>query len=145
MKRDQREDCKTTHNVNYPLYFNLQHNYHLRLGANYHAYAPPCISPSKYKPPKLVTQKNPPINRPSKEIALKFKIKQSKICSVTHKVLHLQKNYYVCEMTAVKKRHSISTLCVVHSSVLACISSDHIDKVLAWLSFRKICVLKTNY
>ena len=50
-------------------------------------YAPPCISPSKYKPNKLITQKNPPLNRPSKykpprglylEIALKYKIKQSK-------------------------------------------------------------------
>ena len=39
------------------------------------------------KPPKLVTQKNPPLNRPSKykppgglylEIALKYKVKQSK-------------------------------------------------------------------
>ena len=66
------EDCKTTHDVNHPLYFTLpkleevQHNYHLRLGANYHVHAPPCISPSKYKPPKLVTQKNPPINHHSK-------------------------------------------------------------------------------
>ena len=52
----------------------------------------PEISPSKYKPPKPVTQKNPPLNRPSKyspppppggglylEIALKYKVKQSKI------------------------------------------------------------------
>ena len=40
-----------------------------------------------YKPPKLVTQKNPPLNRPSKykpfgglylEIALKYKVKQNK-------------------------------------------------------------------
>ena len=45
------------------------------------------MSPSKYKPPKLVTQKNPPLIRPSKykplgglylEIALKYKVKQSK-------------------------------------------------------------------
>ena len=28
--------------------------------------APPRICPSKYKPPKLVTQKKPPLNRPSK-------------------------------------------------------------------------------
>ena len=57
-------------------------------------YAPSCISPSKYKPPKLVTQKNPPINSPFQikapgglysEIALVFKIKQSKNCTVTHK------------------------------------------------------------
>jgi len=47
----------------------------------------PKISLSWYKPPKLVTQKNPPLNRPSKykppgglylEIALKYKVKQSK-------------------------------------------------------------------
>ena len=46
----------------------------------------PKISPSKYKPPKLVMQKNHPLNRPSKykppgacpwKIALKFKVKQS--------------------------------------------------------------------
>ena len=35
-------------------------------------------------------------------------------------------------------------VCVVHSSVLAWISSVHIDKVLAWLSFRKIYVLKAS-
>ena len=43
--------------------------------------------PSKYKPPKHVTQKNPPLNRPSKykprgactwKIALKYKVKRSK-------------------------------------------------------------------
>ena len=47
----------------------------------------PKISPSKYKLSKLVTQKNPPLNRSSKykplgglylEIALKYKVKQSK-------------------------------------------------------------------
>ena len=40
-----------------------------------------------YKPPKLITQKNPPLNHPSKynppgglylEMALKYKVKQSK-------------------------------------------------------------------
>ena len=45
------------------------------------------IGLSKYKPPKPVMQKNPPLNRPSKykppgglylEIALKYKVKQSK-------------------------------------------------------------------
>ena len=47
----------------------------------------PKICPSKYKPPKLVTQKNTPLNRPSEykppgglylEIALKYKVKRSK-------------------------------------------------------------------
>ena len=42
------------------------------------------LDPSKYKPLKLVMQKTPPLNRPSKyiyiyiEIALKYKVKQSK-------------------------------------------------------------------
>ena len=40
------------------------------------------------------------------DIALKFKIKQSKNCTVTHKLLHLSKNYYECQMLAVKKSHS---------------------------------------
>ena len=39
----------------------------------------PKTSPSNYKLPKLVTQKNPPLNRPSEylylKIALKYKIK----------------------------------------------------------------------
>ena len=47
----------------------------------------PKISPSMYKPSKLVTQKNRPLNRHSKykppgglyvEIAVKYKVKQSK-------------------------------------------------------------------
>ena len=47
---------------------------------------PSMYKPSKYKPPKLVTQKNSPLNRPSKykpsgglylEFALKYKVKQS--------------------------------------------------------------------
>ena len=71
------------------------------------------ISPSKFKPPKLVTQKkNPPLNCPSEykppyfEITLKYKMKQSKNGAVTHKFLHLPENYYVCKMIAVKKFHS---------------------------------------
>ena len=54
--------------------------------------APPCISPSRYKPPKPVTQKTLPLNRPSKckppgactwKIAHKYKVKQSKIGKFT--------------------------------------------------------------
>ena len=33
-------------------------------------------------------------------------------------------------------------VCVVHSSLWGWISSVHIDKVLAWLRFRKVHVLK---
>ena len=44
-----------------------------------------------------------------------------------------------------QKMSQYITVCVVHSSVLAWISSVHIDKVIAWLRFRKICVLKASF
>ena len=57
------------------------------------------MSPSKYFSTQTRNAKNPPINRVSlqiqppgglySEIALKFTIKQSKNCTVTHKFLHL--------------------------------------------------------
>ena len=48
-------------------------------------------------------------------------------------------------MIAVKKSQSILLFALlVYSSVLAWISSVHVDKVLAWLSFWKIYVLKAN-
>ena len=77
------------------------------------------MSPSKYMPTQTRNAKNPPINPRSlqippgglySEIALKFTIKQSKNCTVTHKFLHLPKNYYVCQMIAVKKCNSILLL-----------------------------------
>ena len=55
--------------------------------AKFRKWAPPYVSPSKYMLSKPVTQKNPPLNRPSKykpfgglylEIALKYKVKQGK-------------------------------------------------------------------
>ena len=36
-------------------------------------------------------------------------------------------------------------VCVVQYSVLALISSVHVDKVLAWLSFRRIQALKASF
>ena len=77
------------------------------------------------------------------EIALKFKIKRCSniIC-------------YICQrfMTSAKwlQSKSVTVYCCYRSSLfsLGWISSAHIDKVLAWLSFRKIYVLKasaTNY
>ena len=36
-------------------------------------------------------------------------------------------------------------VCEVHFSVLAWISLVHLDKVLAWLSFRKSYVLKASF
>ena len=78
------------------------------------------MSPSKYIPTQSRNGKNPPINRRSlqiqtpgglySEIAFKFKIKQSRNCRVTQKFLHLPKNYYVCQMIAVKKCNSILLL-----------------------------------
>ena len=78
------------------------------------------MSPSKYMPTQTRSAKNPPISRRSlqiqtpggfySEIALKFTIKQSKNCTVTHKFLHLPKNYYVCQMIAVKKCNGILLL-----------------------------------
>ena len=78
-------------------------------------------------------------------IALKFKIKQSKNCTVTHKFLHFPTNYNECQMIAVKKCQIILLLRGVHSSVLAWISTVHTNKELAWLSFRKIYVLKASF
>ena len=71
------------------------------------------------------------------EIALKYKVKQS---NVTYKFLYLPKNYYVCQMIAVRKCHSILLF-----ALLALISSVHIDKVLAWLRFRKVHFLKASF
>ena len=48
-------------------------------------------------------------------------------------------------MIAVKKCQSILLLRVVHSSVLAWISTVHTNKELAWLSFRKIYVLEASF
>ena len=36
-------------------------------------------------------------------------------------------------------------VCVVHSLVLAWIFSVHVDKVLAWLSFRKFYVFEASF
>ena len=78
----------------------------------------PKRSPSTVKALKLVTKKpsdKSPLQIQARgglysEIALKFKIKQNKTCTVAH-----AKNYYVCQMIAVKKCHSI--LLFLHSSL----------------------------
>ena len=51
----------------------------------------------------------------------------------------------MCQMIVVRRFHSILLICAVQYSLLALISSVHVDKVLAWLSFRKIYVLKTSF
>ena len=51
----------------------------------------------------------------------------------------------MCQMIVVRRFHSILLIRAVQYSLLALISSVHVDKVLAWLSFRKIYVLKTSF
>ena len=100
--------------------------------------------------------KNPPLNRPPNIIphgACTWKLpsnqtnKQSKNCTVTHKFLHLPKNYYVYQMIAVKKCHSI--LLFGHFTFNSWLgfprTSFHIVKVLAWLRFSKIYVLMASF
>ena len=68
-----------------------------------------------YKAPKLETQPPPPDKSPLQiqapgglylEVALKFKITQSKNCTIKPKFLHCQR-INLCQMTAVKTCHSI--------------------------------------
>ena len=110
----------------------------------------PKISPSKYNSPKLVTQKKtsnklqPQIQAPGglySEIALKFKIKQSKNFIVTHKFLHFPK-----KLLRVPNDWSQNVSQYVVCVVLSWLGYHvDIDKVLAWLSFRKIYVLKASF
>ena len=73
------------------------------------------ISPSKFKTQTRNAKKTlrwivPPNISPGSlylEIALKYKMKQSKNGAVTHKFLHLPENYHECKMIAVKKFHSL--------------------------------------
>ena len=114
-------------------------------------------SPSMYKPPKLATQKNPPLNRPSEykppgtctwklpSNSTHFKTKQKRYSNT---FFYLPKNYgqlLLVPNGCSQKVSQFIAVCVVHSSLLAWISSVHIDKVLAWLSFRKIYVLMTSF
>ena len=63
-----QKKCKTLDWVIFIDPFPVIMDFHLK---NIHTvkfwkYTPPCTSPSKYWPPKLVTQKNPLLNRPSR-------------------------------------------------------------------------------
>ena len=61
-----------------------------------------------YKPPKLVTHPPPPLpNILYLDIALKRKVEQSYNGTVTYKFLYLPKNYYVCQMIAVRKCYTL--------------------------------------
>ena len=52
----------------------------------------------------------------------------------------------MCEIIAVRKCHmQLNAVCLVHSSLLAWISSVHTDKVLAYLRFKKVFVLKASF
>ena len=67
---------------------------------------------------------------------------------VTQKFLHFPKK--LKELLRVpndcsQKVSQYIAVCVVHSSDLAWISLVHLDKVLAWLSFTKIYVLKASF
>ena len=83
-----------------------------------------------YKPPSVKSPRLPNTSPGGlySEIALKFKIKQSKICTVTHKFLHLPKNYYLSQMIAIKKVSQYIAVCVASLVVSRGRSSVHIDK-----------------
>ena len=81
------------------------------------------------------------------ETALKFKIKQRKNCTITHKIFPSAKELHVLLVSTNDCSRKVSqyiAVCVVHSSLLAWISSLHIDKVLAWMSSKNIHVLGKN-
>ena len=54
--------------------------------------------------------------------------------------MYLPNNSYVCQMIVVR-----NCCCIVHSSLLAWISLVHVHKVLAWLRFTKVYVLKARF
>ena len=67
---------------------------------------------------------------------------------MTQKFLHLPKK--LKELLRVpndcsQKVSQYIDVCVIHSSDLGWISLVHLDKGLAWLSFRKIYVLKASF
>ena len=70
------------------------------------------------------------------EIALKFEIKQSKTCTVTHKFVFAKELLRVTNGCSQKLSQLIAVY-VVHPLLLACISSVYIDKELAWLRFER--------
>ena len=51
----------------------------------------------------------------------------------------------MCGNDCSQKVSQLIVVCVVHSSLLAWISSVHIDKVLAWLRSRKVYVLNASF
>ena len=82
-------------------------------------------------------------DRLSSEIALKFKIKQSKNSKTQFFVF--AKELWRVANDCTQKASQYIAVCVVHYSELALISAVRTDKVLAWLSFRKIYVLKASF
>ena len=85
--------------------------------------------------PQTLNAKNPP----------QIQIEQRKNCTVTHKFLHMQKNYYVCQVIAVKKCLLLFAQFTLQSWLgFPRSSRTKGDKVLEWLRFRKIYVLKAS-
>ena len=89
---------------------------------------------SKQAPPGACTRKLPAYSKLNKENCSKH----IKFSAFAKELLRVPND--CCQ----KVSHYIA-FCVVHSSVLAWISSFHIDRVLAWLSLRKIYVLKASF
>ena len=80
------------------------------------------------------------------ETALKFKIKQSKNCTVTHEFLQLPKNYYLGQTKGLESK-SVTVNCCLRSSLFT-LGLDFLGPyrhVLAWMSFRKIYVVKESF
>ena len=79
------------------------------------------------------------------EIALKYKVKQSNNGTITYKFLGFAKELLRVPNGCSQKVLQFIAVSVVHSSLSAWISPVHIDKVLTWLRFRKVYVLKVSF
>ena len=80
------------------------------------------------------------------ETALKFKIKLSKNCTVTHEFLQLPMNYYLGQTKGLESK-SVTVNCCLRSSLFT-LGLDFLGPyrhVLAWMSFRKIYVVKESF
>ena len=95
---------------------------------------PPINRPSKYKPPGDLYSEIAPYSKLNKE----NRSKHIKFSAFAKELLRVPND--CCQ----KVSHYIAD-CLVHSSVLAWISSVHIDRILAWLSLRKIYVIKASF
>ena len=79
------------------------------------------------------------------EIAPKYKVKQGNNAYSNINFWDLLKNILRVPNDCSQKVLQFIAVWAVHSSLSAWISSVHIDKVLAWLRFRKVYVLKASF